>query len=166
MGLSLYLLSFILTLYLTYPQALSANPELGALMAMKASLDPENRFLSSWTSDTDPCSGSFEGVACNEYGHVVNISLQGKGLMGQIPKEIAGLKSLSGLYLHFNSLFGEIPQEISALTELSDLYLNVNNLSGEIHPQIGNMSNLQGGLWIFFSAKSLLSLSLDLRFLV
>ena len=115
-------------------------------MAMKASLDPENRFLSSWTSDTDPCSGSFEGVACNEFGHVVNISLQGKGLMGQIPMEIAGLKSLSGLYLHFNSLFGEIPKEISALTELSDLYLNVNNLSGEIHPEIGNMSNLQGGL--------------------
>lgn len=118
-------------------------------MNMKESLDPENRFLSSWTSDADPCSSdSFEGVACNEYGRVVNISLQGKGLMGQIPKEIAELKSLSGLYLHFNSLYGEIPMEISALTELSDLYLNVNNLSGVIHPQIGNMSNLQGGLWV------------------
>ncbi|KAL6322579.1 hypothetical protein AAG906_009891 [Vitis piasezkii] len=143
MGLSLYLLSFILALYLNYPQALSSNPELRVLMAMKASLDPENRFLSSWTSDNDPCSDSFEGVACNEYGHVVNISLQGKGLMGQIPKEIAELKSLSGLFLHFNSLYGEIPKEISALTELSDLYLNVNNLSGVIHPGIGNMSNLQ-----------------------
>lgn len=148
MGLSLYLLSFILALHLNYPQALSSNPELRVLMAMKASLDPENRFLSSWTSDNDPCSDSFEGVACNEYGHVVNISLQGKGLMGQIPKEIAELKSLSGLFLHFNSLYGEIPKEISALAELSDLYLNVNNLSGVIHPGIGNMSNLQGGLWI------------------
>lgn len=115
-------------------------------MAMKASLDPNNTFLSSWTGSTDPCSGSFEGVACNELGHVVNISLQGKGLPGKIPAAIGQLKSLSGLYLHFNALCGDIPKEISNLTELSDLYLNVNNLSGEIPPQIGNMSNLQGWL--------------------
>ncbi|KAI3900621.1 hypothetical protein MKW92_016401 [Papaver armeniacum] len=119
------------------------NPELKALMEMKASLDPENRFLSSWTSDGNPCSGSFEGVACNEQGKVANISLQGKGLSGKVPSAISGLKCLSGLYLHYNSLSGDIPKEISNLTELSDLYLNVNNISGVIPPEIGKMASLQ-----------------------
>ncbi|KAL0311664.1 UNVERIFIED_CONTAM: Somatic embryogenesis receptor kinase [Sesamum calycinum] len=113
-------------------------------MAIKSSLDPENLLLSSWSVNaTDPCNGSFEGIACNEYGQVVNISLQGKGLSGQIPTEIGQLKSLSGLYLHFNKLHGLVPKELANLTELSDLYLNVNNLSGDIPPEIGDMPNLQ-----------------------
>lgn len=77
---------------------------------------------------------------------MVNISLQGKGLSGKIPPEIGQLKSLSGLYLHFNRLHGVVPKELANLTELSDLYLNVNNLSGDIPPEIGNMANLQGQL--------------------
>ena len=113
-------------------------------MEMKASLDPENRVLSSWTSDADPCNGSFEGVLCNENRKVANIMLQAKGLAGKVPPAVAGLRCLSGLYLHYNSLSGEIPREISSLTELSDLYLDFNNLSGAIPSEIGNMSSLQG----------------------
>ncbi|KAK9273515.1 hypothetical protein L1049_018325 [Liquidambar formosana] len=143
MGLSLYFFSLLFSFSLISKPTVCENAELSVLMAMKASLDPHNMFLSSWTDNTDPCGGSFEGVACNELGHVVNISLQGKGLSGEIPAAVGGLKSLSGLYLHFNALYGEIPKEISNLTELSDLYLNVNNLSGGIPPEIGNMSNLQ-----------------------
>ncbi|XLT72849.1 hypothetical protein HN873_029275, partial [Arachis hypogaea] len=86
----------------------------------------------------------FEGVACNQEGLVVNISLQGKGLSGSIPAAISSLKSLTGLYLHFNSLSGILPKEISSLTHLTDLYLNVNSLSGDIPRQIANLSNLQG----------------------
>ncbi|CAK9186528.1 unnamed protein product [Ilex paraguariensis] len=113
-------------------------------MTIKASLDPQNVVLSSWSPNaTNPCNDSFEGIACNELGQVVNISLQGKGLAGTIPPEIGQLKSLSGLYLHFNELHGVVPKEIANLSELSDLYLNVNNLSGEIPPEIGSMSNLQ-----------------------
>lgn len=113
-------------------------------MEIKSALDPENEFLKSWTNEGDPCSGSFEGVACNEHLKVANISLQGKGLTGKISPAVAGLKCLSGLYLHYNSLSGEIPKEISNLTELTDLYLNVNNLSGVIPSQIKNMASLQG----------------------
>ncbi|KAB5569089.1 hypothetical protein DKX38_002882 [Salix brachista] len=112
-------------------------------MQIKVSLDPQNRLLTSWQPSADPCSGAFEGVVCNEQGHVTNISLQGKGLSGQIPPALGGLKSLSGLFLHYNALNGVIPKEIAELSELSDLYLNVNSLSGEIPPQIGNMPNLQ-----------------------
>nr|AMM43004.1 LRR-RLK [Vernicia montana] len=134
---------YLLTLFLLLSPTSSLPEELQLLLQIKASLDPHNRFLTSWEPNTDPCAGSFEGVACNEQGLVANISLQGKGLSGQIPAAVGGLKSLTGLYLHFNALSGEIPKEIAELTQLLDLYLNVNNLSGQIPPQIGNMSNLQ-----------------------
>ncbi|KAF9617812.1 hypothetical protein IFM89_038994 [Coptis chinensis] len=143
MSTFIFLILLISFIAISCFQHVSGTAELRALMEMKEALDPENRFLSSWTSDGDPCRGSFEGVACNEHGKVANISLQGKGLYGKVPSAVAGLKCLSGLYLHYNSLTGEIPKEISNLTELSDLYLNVNYLSGSIPQEIGNMASLQ-----------------------
>ncbi|KAJ4727134.1 Receptor-like kinase [Melia azedarach] len=135
---------YFLYFFLFITHTLSSPSELDLLMQIKDSLDPENRLLTSWTANADPCSSdAFEGVACNENGNVANISLQGIGLSGEIPAAVGGLKSLTGLYLHFNALYGEIPKEIASLSELSDLYLNVNNLSGEIPLQIGNMTNLQ-----------------------
>ncbi|OMO80879.1 hypothetical protein COLO4_23881 [Corchorus olitorius] len=133
----------VLFTFLIIPSSVHGNTELRALMELKASLDPTNQVLDSWKSDGDPCSGSFLGVACNEHRKVANISLQGKGLSGQVSAAVAGLKCLSGLYLHYNSLSGEIPKELSDLQELTDLYLNVNNLSGSIPPEIGNMAALQ-----------------------
>ncbi|KAG7018939.1 Leucine-rich repeat receptor protein kinase EMS1 [Cucurbita argyrosperma subsp. argyrosperma] len=138
--------SFLISIFFlvfSSPSAISESSELSILMAIKASLDPQNTLLTSWSPSSNPCGGYFEGVACNEQGKVVNISLQGMGLSGYIPAAVAGLKSLTGLYLHFNALIGEIPKEIASLTELTDLYLNVNQLSGEIPFEIGNMVNLQ-----------------------
>lgn len=141
--LSLSLILFFFFLFVS--ASLSSSSELDILLDIKSSLDPEKRFLTSWTPDADPCSsGSFDGVACDENHRVANISLQGMGLTGTIPPSIGLLTSLTGLYLHFNSLTGHIPKDISNLPLLTDLYLNVNNLSGEIPPQIGNLGNLQG----------------------
>ncbi|XP_057510965.1 probable leucine-rich repeat receptor-like protein kinase At5g63930 [Actinidia eriantha] len=133
----------LLLLRLSGVPTVCGNAELRALMEIKLSLDPDNKYLSSWTSDGDPCSGTFVGVACNEHRKVANISLQGKGLAGKISLAVTELKCLSGLYLHYNALTGEIPREIANLTELTDLYLNVNNLSGTIPPEIGDMESLQ-----------------------
>jgi len=145
----LFLLS--MAFFFLCPQTVCLNAELRTLIDIKAALDPHSLYLSSWTIDGDPCGGSFLGVACNELGQVANISLQGQGLDGFIPSTIGGLKSLSGLYLHFNRLSGGIPKEIAELTQLTDLYLNVNNLSGEIPQEIGNMSSLQGYIfWILY----------------
>ncbi|RZS20496.1 hypothetical protein BHM03_00053023 [Ensete ventricosum] len=136
---------FVLLFLLAVELELSwGNPEVRALMEVKAVLDPEDRILSSWTNEGDPCRGDFEGVACNEHGKVANISLQGKGLTGSISPAVVGLKCLSGLYLHYNAISGKIPREIANLTELSDLYLNVNNLSGSIPVEVGTMTSLQG----------------------
>ncbi|CAI8612404.1 unnamed protein product [Vicia faba] len=132
-----------LQIFLIHASQSLSNTELDTLIAIKHSLDPENHVLFSWNSSSDPCSGTFEGVACNEQGFVTNISLQGKGLSGKIPSVIGSLKSLTGLYLHFNALNGILPKEIAGLSQLSDLYLNVNSLSGTIPHEIGNMSNLQ-----------------------
>lgn len=151
--MSLFFLFLLLKLHIfliLLSPSLSSITELDTLITIKNSLDPENRVLISWNSHSDPCSGTFEGVACNEQGYVANISLQGKGLSGKIPAIIGNLKSLTGLYLHFNALNGILPKEIAGLTMLTDLYLNVNNLSGNIPPQIGNMTNLQGRLADFF----------------
>ncbi|XP_023550554.1 LRR receptor kinase SERK2-like [Cucurbita pepo subsp. pepo] len=138
-------ISFIfisLFIFLSNPVRILGNDELKALLDLKAALDPENQYLSSWSADGYPCA-SFEGIGCNEKGQVTNMSLQGKGLSGKLSPAIAGLKHLTGLYLHYNSLFGDVPKEIANLTLLSDLYLNVNNFSGEIPPEIGNMASLQ-----------------------
>ncbi|CAL0312932.1 unnamed protein product [Lupinus luteus] len=139
-----FLLSlFLLVVAFPNPHMVYGNAELRALMDLKSSLDPEGKLLSSWTNDGDPCSGSFEGVVCNEHHKVANISLPGRGLIGQVSSAVAELRCLSGLYLHYNFLSGEIPREISNLNELVDLYLNMNNLSGTIPSEIGNMASLQ-----------------------
>ncbi|PIN25772.1 Serine/threonine protein kinase [Handroanthus impetiginosus] len=138
---------FLLLPFLHFTVSQPSKPNttpLSLLMTIKSSLDPQNLVLTSWSENaTDLCDGSFEGLACNEHGQAVNISLQGRGLSGKIPPEIGQLKSLTGLYLHFNNLHGFVPKELANLTELSDLYLNVNNLSGDIPPGIAHMSNLQ-----------------------
>lgn len=138
-------LFFFFILFKTQSCFSTANPdELRALMDVKAALDPDDKCLSSWTINGDPCDGSFEGIGCNEKSQIANISLQGKGLSGKLSPAISGLKHLKGLYLHYNSLYGEIPREIANLSLLTDLYLNMNSLSGQIPPEIANLGSLQG----------------------
>ncbi|CAN8286331.1 unnamed protein product [Cochlearia groenlandica] len=134
-------LSLIFLFFFLLSPSQSFSSEVNILLDIKSSLDPEKRFLTSWTLDGDPCS--FDGVACDGNHRVANISLQGMGLTGTIPSSIGLLTSLTGLYLHFNSLTGSIPKDILNLPLLTDLYLNVNNLSGEIPQKIGNLDNLQ-----------------------
>ncbi|XP_070009439.1 LRR receptor kinase SERK2 isoform X2 [Nicotiana sylvestris] len=146
MGANYFLLT-LFPLFLAFSCTIkptNGNAEVRALMEIKSTLDSENKKLFSWTSNGDPCSGSFLGVFCNEHHKIANISLQGKGLTGKLSPAMAELKCLSGLYLHYNLLSGEIPKELGNLTELTDLYLNDNNLSGTIPPEIGRMASLQG----------------------
>lgn len=145
MGVNYFLLTFIFPMFLAFSciKSVNGNAEVRALMEIKSALDPENKKLSSWTSDGDPCSGSFLGVICNEHHKVTNITLENQRLTGKLSPVIAELKCISGLYLHYNSLTGEIPKELGNLTELNDLYLNMNILSGTIPPELGNMASLQ-----------------------
>lgn len=141
MLLHLLLLQLVFVYFSTQ---LGAEPteELKTLMEIKTQLDPEDKHLASWSINGDPCK-DFEGVGCDWKGQVSNISLQGKALSGKISPNIAKLKHLTGLFLHYNALVGDIPRELGNLSELTDLYLNVNNLSGEIPSNIGKMEGLQ-----------------------
>ncbi|WVZ69971.1 hypothetical protein U9M48_018682 [Paspalum notatum var. saurae] len=123
------------------PSRAADDGEVRALLALRAALDPTGRLLPSWAPGRDPCG--FEGVACDARGAVANVSLQGKGLAGTLPPAVAGLRSLTGLYLHYNALRGPVPRELAALAALTDLYLDVNNFSGPIPPEIGAMPSLQ-----------------------
>ncbi|KAM0844072.1 hypothetical protein ACQ4PT_057282 [Festuca glaucescens] len=87
--------------------------EARALLALKAAVDPTGRLLPS----------------------------EGPG--GTLPPALVGLRSLTGLYLHYNALHGTVPRELASLTRLTDVYLNVNNFSGPIPPEIGAMASLQ-----------------------
>ncbi|XP_010442662.1 PREDICTED: probable leucine-rich repeat receptor-like protein kinase At2g33170 isoform X2 [Camelina sativa] len=132
-------------LFVYFSSLIGAEPttdELQTLMEVKTELDPEDKHLASWSIRGDLCK-DFEGVGCDWKGQVSNISLQGKGLSGKISPNIAKLKHLTGLFLHYNALVGDIPRELGNLSELTDLYLNVNNLSGEIPPNFGKMQGLQ-----------------------
>lgn len=137
------LLLQLLFVYFSNQVGAELTDELKTLMEIKTELDPEGKHLASWSINGDPCK-DFEGVSCDWKGQVSNISLQGKALSGKISPNIAKLKHLTGLFLHYNALVGDIPREIGNLSELTDLYLNVNNLSGEIPSNIGKMEGLQG----------------------
>lgn len=129
------------------PASAADDGEVRALLELKAALDPTGRLLPSWAPGRDPCGGGgggFEGVACDARGGVANLSLQGKGLSGTLSPAVAGLRALTGLYLHYNALRGAVPRELTGLSQLTDLYLDVNNFSGAIPPEIGTMASLQG----------------------
>lgn len=142
------LTTILLLLLALAPGAVPASDtEVRALLALGAALDPTHRLLPSWLPGRDPCSApgsGFQGVACDARGAVANVSLQGKGLAGTLTPAVAGLRKLTGLYLHYNKLRGGIPRELAALSELTDLYLDVNSFSGPIPPEIGAMASLQG----------------------
>ncbi|XP_047173902.1 LRR receptor kinase SERK2-like isoform X2 [Vigna umbellata] len=152
------LLSLFLLISFLIPRMVLGTAELRALMELKSSLDPDGKILASWISDGDPCSGSFEGVACNQNQKVANISLQGKGLSGWLSPALAELKCLSGLYLHYNNLSGEIlqvlqlgdnqlvgniPTQMGSLKQLSTLALQYNKLTGQIPLSLGTLEKLR-----------------------
>jgi len=77
------------------------------------------------------------GVTCDASPAVVAINLDNNNLSGQIPIEIANLKSLTYLQLSSNRLTGSVPPELGTLLELEWLELSSNQLTGTIPPELG-----------------------------
>ncbi len=74
---------------------------------------------------------------------VTKLYLDGLGLDGSIPGELAELTALKQLYLYGNELTGPIPAELGDLSSLTHLHAYDNDLSGEIPPALGNLSALR-----------------------
>ncbi|XP_051137637.1 receptor-like protein EIX2 [Andrographis paniculata] len=75
----------------------------------------------------------------NGLSAVVNFDLSCNNLVGQIPSELMGLRSLRGLNLSHNSLGREIPSNIGDFTFLESLDLSNNNLVGRIPSNLSNL---------------------------
>lgn len=75
MAISTFVSTLLIFFTLQVPLLIHGTSELKSLMVIKSTLDPYNLFLFSWTINSDPCDGYFEGVASNERGQVANISL-------------------------------------------------------------------------------------------
>jgi Leucine-rich repeat (LRR) protein len=83
------------------------------------------------------------GVSCNPSGtHVIDVSLYGDNLVGNLPPQLSNLTQLISLNLSGNFLSGAIPPEIGALLHLNKLDLSNNQLSGGIPSQVGNLASL------------------------
>ncbi|KAL6856230.1 hypothetical protein ACP4OV_019032 [Aristida adscensionis] len=71
---------------------------------------------------------------------------------GELPTEVADMKSLKYLMLAFNKFSGGIPPVYGRLSELQALDLSNNMLTGEIPASVGNLTSL---LWLMLAGNQL-----------
>ena len=95
-----------------------------------------------WAGDTPVADWSGVGVG-GFPERVLVLSLSGRGLTGELPKELGSLDKLESLELQINALTGEIPAELGSLANLTRLILHTNELTGKIPGEIGGLSNLR-----------------------
>ncbi|CAN0328759.1 unnamed protein product [Ascophyllum nodosum] len=65
------------------------------------------------------------------------------GIVGELPREMGSMSSLTVLHLYSASIQGSIPETLGQLQNLEELWLNQNNLSGCIPEELGRLTNLR-----------------------
>ncbi|XP_059316371.1 probable LRR receptor-like serine/threonine-protein kinase At1g67720 isoform X1 [Lycium ferocissimum] len=100
---------------------------------------------SDWTDeDGDPCVPTqWEWVTCSTSipPRITKITLSGKNVKGDLPRELQDMKGLTELWLDGNSLTGPIP-DLSNLVNLRILHLENNKLTGPIPSYLGGLPSL------------------------
>jgi hypothetical protein len=100
---------------------------------------------SEWTTSTNWNTASavstWTGISVSG-GHVTNVNLYNKNLVGTLPTEIGNLTYLTNLNLGLNTLSGSIPTSIGNLVNVTTLNLFTNNLSGSIPAELDNLTKL------------------------
>jgi len=74
---------------------------------------------------------------------LVELSITGTSVEGDIPDQYAMMTKLETLQLSNNSIRGKIPSSLSLLTNLESLSLNGNALTGTIPSEMGSLSSIQ-----------------------
>ncbi|KAK4376980.1 hypothetical protein RND71_003276 [Anisodus tanguticus] len=100
---------------------------------------------SDWTDeDGDPCVPTqWEWVTCSTTSppRITKITLSGKNVKGEIPRELQHMEGLTELWLDGNSLTGPIP-DLSNLVNLRTIHLANNALTGPIPSYLGGLPSL------------------------
>lgn len=99
-----------------------------------------------WIFSENECE--WAGVTCEE-GIVVSIDMNGNGLTGTLPPDIARLDSMRSLTLSNNSIMGPLPRAFFVMSNLEEVYLD-NNLFDD---ELTDVSQLTG-LKVFFASEN------------
>ena len=115
-----------------------AKAQEGALLAIKAAVDPKGAALAGWAPGQGTGYCKWANVVCDGAGNVVALTLSYLGLDGALPPASAlkALPRLEGLLLGGNNLKGPIPAGYGA-TGIQELYLNDNALTGGLPADLG-----------------------------
>jgi hypothetical protein len=97
-------------------------------------------FASKWLVGGDECT--WDGVSCIDGNTASGISLDSRGLTGQLPPELSLLTGLQTLVVSSNSLSGPIPSSFGSLSKLRKFKMQRNQFTGQIPSSIGGMSSL------------------------
>ena len=112
-----------------------ADQERSSLLRFVVGLSRDGGLATSWrrSNATAGCC-SWEGVACDGDGAVVEVSLPGRGLQGPVSPALGDLAGLRRLNLSRNSLSGELPLEklLSSSRGLVAIDVSFNRLEGEL----------------------------------
>ncbi|XP_050387029.1 putative receptor-like protein kinase At3g47110 [Argentina anserina] len=109
------------------------------------------RFLSDLTNSTqlgtlDISGNNFGGMLpttlWNFSKSLVQFSVMGNQIHGNIPNGIGNLVNMENLEMSYNEFNGSIPGDIGKLRSLGRLALNNNKLSGDIPSSLGNLTEL------------------------
>ncbi|KAL9326047.1 hypothetical protein ACSQ67_006692 [Phaseolus vulgaris] len=117
------------------------NPEVEALMNIKAALNDPHGVLNNWDEySVDACSWTM--ITCSSDDLVIGLLLQNNNISGNIPPELGALPKLQTLDLSNNLFSGVIPASLSQLNSLQYLRLNNNNLSGSFPESLAKTPQL------------------------
>ena len=125
----------LLVLFMASRARPCADQERSSLLRFVVGLSRDGGLATSWrrSNATAGCC-SWEGVACDGDGAVVEVSLPGRGLQGPFSPALGDLAGLQRLNLSRNSLSGELPLEklLSSSRGLVAVDVSFNRLEGEL----------------------------------
>jgi hypothetical protein len=123
---------------------------------------------SNWLVELDECT--WAGVTCDENAVITDIDMDGNGLTGAIPADIALLTNLQTLALSGNNLVSPLPASLFAMSGLGELYLEDNLFDDDLTDVSAltgltvlfcSGNNLSGDVSIFWTLTNLQVLVLD-----